>query len=251
MLRRLAERLKQQRSKKTDEVIVASSELKTDSESESEYILGDELKALLNQIITPKLSTLGLRWRGDCCWIGESVNGIRNIVNYSFITRGRFRGLLAWGVALDFLPLPSGNRFIYNRTEKSAKLHLFEWPEGYIDSFRGKPFVDGYGITSHRRDLAAETINQVIESELARIESFFKKASSIEGLIEIAEGQYFNNDSFGQMHSPHPSYVLSFLYAKNNRLDEALKMIDNAIVIDKNGNRMDLTFVKEKLQEIT
>jgi hypothetical protein len=64
---------------------------------QGEPIVGQELKELLNKIILPKVSQLGLKWRGDYLWIGENVNGIRNIVQYSRFTRSRNRGYISWG----------------------------------------------------------------------------------------------------------------------------------------------------------
>ncbi|WP_285717523.1 hypothetical protein [Pelosinus sp. IPA-1] len=67
--------------------------------------------------------------------------------------------MLKWGTAFDFIPLPQGKKIIYQKTEKAAKLQLFEAPIGYTSSFYGVAMKDGnrtaspYGINEIQKYL--------------------------------------------------------------------------------------------------
>lgn len=92
-----------------------------------------------------------------------------------------------------------------------------EYSEGYAKSFVGEKMVDGNGVASHYSQVAEKTITQAIEGELNNIASFFKRANSIEGIIQIAEDQ-IKNPKFPiyNMKFPSQEYILSFNYARNN-----------------------------------
>ncbi|MGG1515456.1 hypothetical protein ABE504_08580 [Paenibacillus oryzisoli] len=133
---------------------------------QGEPITGQALLNLLDNIISPRVSRLGLIWRGDCTWVSESINGIRKIVHYGRFTRSGNRGYISWGIALDFVMLPKGNKLVYSRTEKTAIIHVGEWSDGYLRSFRGEEMIDGIGIASHYDRIAEESLTQAIEGEL-------------------------------------------------------------------------------------
>lgn len=211
--------------------------------------MGEPLKLILDQLISPRLIQFGLKWRGDYYWIGENNDGIRRVVHYSLLTSGGYRGVLTWGVALDFVVLPSGGKLIYNRTARSAKLHLFEWPQGYIDCFSGTEIVDGNGVVSHSSQIIFQTLDKVINDELPNIERFFRKSSELEGLIEITKEQIEKNTSLGQIHNPSPMYILAFLYAKNGQKDKACDMLENTNSIIFNG-KITKEDIKKKLLAI-
>jgi hypothetical protein len=83
-------------------------------EPRGSLIEGERLKEILNETITPLLSPLGLIWRGDYHWVGETNNTIRKIFSYDLCKGGR--GTFSWGICTDFIPLPSGSRLVYHRT---------------------------------------------------------------------------------------------------------------------------------------
>ena len=59
----------------------------------------------------------------------------------------------------------------------------------------------------------------------SKIFNWFKTASSLEGLIQIAERQIETGKSYNQ-HSPNPKLVLAFLYCKASQKDKAVQMIE-------------------------
>lgn len=190
---------------------------------------GQALKDLLDRIVTPIVEPLGLRWRGDYYWIGESEGGIRKVLHYTLL---RGRGTFTWGVCLDFVKMPSGNKLVFNRTYKAAKLHLFERAPGYVASFYGTYIGDGEGtgVCSHARHHADRTISQSIAFLLNDIRTTFERMSTLDGVIAEAERQIAEigrHDNIYRHHSPPPAYVLAFLYSEAGRHQEALATLDS------------------------
>lgn len=212
-----------------------------------DLIQGQRLKDILNDTFSSKLAELGLRWRGDYYWIGEAENGIRKIVSIYLL---KARAVITWGVAFDFVSTVSGSKLIYNRTEKSATEHLFEWPIGYKNSFNGIKMVDGYGVFSLSNEYELKsTAKQALDGEYNSIKEWLERASSIEGAFEIAQEQASaaENDTLSetdyshmyQIHYPSPNYILAFLLAKLGNKEEAISMI-NDIGVDYFNNRFEL-----------
>lgn len=203
-----------------------------------ELIQGERLLSILNEIITPYMKELGLYWRGDYYWLGESKDSIRKVFKYDLLKGGQ--GTFSWGVSLDFISMPSGNKLVYHRTKKSVKQHLFEWPMGYSYCFYGCKIKHGDGVTEHwGTDKTQDTINRVISREYDGIKSWFDKTSNIIDLIEITEKQVYGKEKInGQeyniysMHHPSPKYTLAFLYAKVGRITDAKELLEAAKVID-------------------
>jgi hypothetical protein len=219
---------------------------------QGEPIVGQELKVLLDKIISPKVSELGLKWRGDYLWIGENVNGIRNIVQYNRFTKSGNRGYISWGIALDFVMVPKGKKLMFNRTEQTAIIHIGEWSEGYAESFLGKEMVDGNGVASHYSEVAEKSITQAIEGELNNIASFFKSAISIDGIIQIADEQITSPTSpIYNMKFPSPAYILAFIYAKLGQLVLANEYLKKDRFLSDEKNHTVLNLIKEKLAKLS
>lgn len=199
-------------------------------------IQGEALKSLLDISFSPVLYDLGLKWAGNYYWIGENQQGIRKVFHYSLL-KG-YRGHLEWGVSIDFIPLVSGSRLFYSRTEKSTKLHLFEWPKGYTCAFHGEKFVDGIGVASHHgEENTVKTLNQAINVDFRNIKDWFGKASTLEGVLEIAQEQVkgyilertgkCSCSNMYTIHYPSPKYVLCFLLGEAGKMEEALELFDS------------------------
>ncbi|WP_041045713.1 hypothetical protein [Gordoniibacillus kamchatkensis] len=102
--------------------------------------------------------------------------------------------------------MPNGNKLVYNRTEKTAMIHIGEWPDGYLRSFRGEEMIDGVGVASHCSRISEKTITQAIEGEINDIKAFYDKASSLDQIIEIANSQLENPESpYSEMRFPSPA----------------------------------------------
>jgi hypothetical protein len=86
------------------------------------------------------------------------------------------------------------------------------------------------------------TLKQAICGELNNIKGWFEKASSVEGILKIAQEQT-NNVNFERankksysnmygMHYPPCKYVLCFILGKAGRMDEALNLFDSLSLHD-------------------
>ncbi|GFZ92666.1 hypothetical protein GCM10008018_43910 [Paenibacillus marchantiophytorum] len=217
-----------------------------------EPIEGQELKELLNKIISPRVSELGLKWRGDYLWISENINGIRHIVEYGRFTRSSNRGYISWGVALDFVMVPKGKNLVFNRTEKTAIIHIGEWSKGYADSFLGVEMVDGKGVASHYEQIAERTITEAIDGELENISSFFEKVKNIEGIIQIVNEQINNPKSpIYKMKFPSPTYILAFIYAKLGQFDLANKYLKKDTFLSDEKNQFVLNLIEKEFSNLS
>lgn len=184
--------------------------------------------------------------------MGETKNGIRNLVQYYTFTKGGNRGCIAWGIALDFVMVPKGKKLTSNRTEQSAMIHMGEWAEGYANSFRGKEMKDGNGVASHYRDIAKKTIIQAMEGELDNIRSFFARASTLEGIIGIAEEQIHHPKSpIYTMKFPSPLYILAFIYAYRGEMDKALDSLEKDAYFSDEQNLVLKNRVKDHLFQLS
>jgi hypothetical protein len=205
----------------------------------------------LDRIISPRVSSLGLKWRGDYAWISENGNGIRKIFHYGRFTRSGNRGCISWGIALDFVMIPKGNKLVYNRTEKTAIIHVGEWAEGYLRSFRGEEMIDGIGVASHYSQIAEKTLTQAIEGELNHIKAFYDKTSNLDQIIEIAKNQLENPESpISKMRFPSPAYILAFIYAKLGNLQLAHDYLQKDRLISDPKNISLLNMVKDRLSQL-
>src|SRR5882757_8613940 len=99
----------------------------------------------LKEVISPRLSKIGLNFCNDYFWFSESMNSIRKVFRYSLLKGNQ--GTFVWGVCFDFIPTISRNTLKFHRTENSVILHLFEWTDEYANSFEGGK-LDG-GVISH------------------------------------------------------------------------------------------------------
>ncbi|MCD1261253.1 hypothetical protein B5M42_020850 [Paenibacillus athensensis] len=218
---------------------------------QGEPIVGEQLLQVLDTIISPRVSRYGLHWRGDHSWVSESNNGIRKIVHYGRFTKSGHRGYISWGIALDFVLIPIGNKLIYNRTKKTAIIHIGEWADGYLRSFRGKNMIDGVGVAAHYSQIAEKTIAQAIDGELERITTFYDKASDLEAIIEIAKSQLENPFSpFSNMRFPSPAYILAFIYAKLGDIQLATTYLQRDRWMSDPENRALFILVVEKLNHL-
>ncbi|MFJ8260207.1 hypothetical protein ACIQ4Z_23955 [Peribacillus asahii] len=173
-----------------------------------DLIQGDQLKALLNEVVTPYLSPLGLKWRGDNYWISEMNNSIRKVVAYNYSKGGG--GCLSYGVCLDFIPLPSDSKLRYFRTEKSVREHIW--------------IVGKDRISQWTKDNVKKSITKAITKDIQNIESWFNKIHSLEELRQIVYIQIKREDIY--VRYPSPLYVQAFIEAKLGNIDKGLELLE-------------------------
>lgn len=181
------------------------------------------LRDILNKIISPRLKNYGLVWNGKYLWFDQPHDSIRFVFYYTLL-KGE-TGTFTWGVCPDFNPtITASNKLQFHRTDKSVVPLLFDWPSEYSNSFLGGSLKNG--VTTHWGGKDAErSIKDLMDRYENQIFNWFKTASSLEGLIQIAEKQIEAGKSYNQ-HNPNPKLVLAFLYGKASQKDKALQMIE-------------------------
>jgi hypothetical protein len=177
----------------------------------------EDLKRLLHEILTPRLKAKGLDGHEGYLWFDQPKNNIRKVFQYIPLTGGQ--GTFAWGVCLDFVPAFSGEKLEFYRTDKSARPLLFAWTDTYADSFFGKPLNREIDTLNGVKE-AEKSVLSLFEKHNSDIDTWFKRAESIDGLIELAQEQVFTGKSY-DLHSPDPKLVLAFLMARVGREEEA------------------------------
>lgn len=180
------------------------------------------LQQILDETLAPKLQQIGLTKATNYSWHEQTLKEIRHGFSYTHLKGAT--GTFTWGVNLDFLPIIHRSKLEYHKSLKKYLHHLFEWTNEYSSSFTGGQMQNG--ITTHWGFKAAKkSIASLFDRYEHKIIKWFDTANSIENLVDIAERQV----SFGKyydIHFPRPKYVLAFLYAKTNRLDEAIKLFE-------------------------
>ncbi|MFJ8243877.1 hypothetical protein [Peribacillus asahii] len=174
----------------------------------NDLIQGDRLKELLDEVVTPYLSPLGLKWRGDYYWIGENNNSIRKVFAYNPSKGGM--GSFSYGVCLDFVPLRSGSTLRYCRTDKSVKEHIW---------VNGKDWISQW-----TDDNVKDSITKAIKRDMKNIEAWFKKVHSLEELRKIVYMQIKREDIY--VRYPSPLYVQAFIEAKLDNIDKGLELLE-------------------------
>ncbi len=181
------------------------------------------LRDILDRVISPRLKKHGLVWNSKYLWFDQPHDAIRRVFHYVLL-KGE-TGTFNWGVCPDFIPtITPSNKLQFHRTDKSVTPLLFEWPNEYANSFAGGNLKGG--ITTHwgRRE-TERSIKDLMDRYENQIAEWFKAASSLEGLTQIAERQVETGKSFN-LHNPSPKLVLVFLYSRMSQMDKAIQMID-------------------------
>ena len=200
------------------------------------------LQELLDEILTPKFQQIGLTKSTNFTWHEQTLKEIR--LGFTYTQLKGASGTFTWGVNLDFIPTVNNNKIEYHKTVKNYLHHLFEWTDEYSNSFIGKPVTKGvtthFGLKETKKSIMA-----LFERNESKIFNWYEKAKSIENLIDIAEKQV-NFGEYYEIHSPRAKYTLAFLYARANRINDALKLYDSfgMSYFDKNEG------IKEKLRTV-
>ena len=178
-------------------------------------------KNVLDEALSPRLSLIGLEQVSDYFWVSDFSNGIARVFQYLLLKGGQ--STFSWGVCLDFLPLVRSGKLKYAKTRKGAVAHLYQWTKEYGSSFLGGGLEGGvcseWGEANARR-----SINALLTKYEGSISDWYETASSLEGLIGLAEFQVAQEAPYS-LHSPDPEYVLAFLLAKSGAKAEALKSL--------------------------
>jgi hypothetical protein len=202
------------------------------------------LHDILIEILSPAMSKLNMTEQKYGQWTSPFNGGIGRIFKYTPLKGGQ--GTFTWGVGFNFLPIISGNRLIFQRTTKSIKPHLFEWPNEYSNSFFGGDLRNGV-CSEWGEGEASHSIQRLFDRNQNKIFTWFDTASTMEGALSIVQDQVHFQKAY-KFHSPSPDYVLTFLLAKSGFIDKALIQFDKL----QHGplNEETISSLKSKLVEI-
>jgi hypothetical protein len=183
------------------------------------------LKTILHHNLTPLLKPLGVsKYNGEYLWHSDfNDEGIKLVFKYTLM-KGE-SGLFSWGACFGDIPTYTQAKELKNhRTDKSTTLHLWDWPKGYSRSFEGggKPtdLISHWGETKCR-----QTLHDVFIKYRSEIESWYKKANTNTGCLELVNKQISNGGAYN-VHSPNPKYILIFLTAKAGDKAKAFELLN-------------------------
>ena len=100
------------------------------------FLTPTEWKTLMDQVLSPLMEReLGLTHLGGYLWAGPWEDHRRKIVQV-FLTNQAY-GTLQWGWSLGFVPHVSGKKLAWHRTDKSARLDVWEVSRDFIEAGTG------------------------------------------------------------------------------------------------------------------
>ena len=178
-------------------------------------VTSEIIKKLLIKHIVPVAKELGLiNSINNNQWFNHfNENGIKHVIQFQK-TKGN-QAILAYGNCFEFLPTISGsNKIVNHRTDKSTKLHLFEYANTATKKyfFRTKQLES---ISLNNEKEFEKTLSNCILGHKEIIRNWFKNNTSLNQNIASCIRQSNQNDGYAQ-HYPTYDYVLSFLYSKNS-----------------------------------
>lgn len=95
------------------------------------FLTPTEWKALMDEVLSPLMEReLGLIYLGGYLWAGPWEDHRRKIVQVFLINQAY--GTLQWGWSFDFVPHVSGKKLAWHRTDKSARLDVWEVSRDFI-----------------------------------------------------------------------------------------------------------------------
>lgn len=182
----------------------------------------ERIKELLIKHVAPVAIELGLTSSTNKNqWFNQfDKNGIKHVIQFQQ-SKGN-EAILSYGNCFEFIPTISGsNKIVNHRTDKSTKLHLFEYANTATKKhfFKTKQLEP---ISLHNEKEFEKTLSNSILGHKEIIENWFRSNSSIIQNIETCLDQLNQKEKYS-LHYPTHDYVLSFLYSKNNEQLKANK----------------------------
>ena len=96
------------------------------------FLTPTEWKTLMDQVLSPLMEReLGLTYLGGCLWAGPWEDHRRKLVQVFLVNQAY--GTLQWGWSLDFVPHVSGKKLAWHRTDKSARLDVWEVSRDFVE----------------------------------------------------------------------------------------------------------------------
>jgi len=202
--------------------------------SDSNLVQGSELKIILNDIISPRLSARDFKWDKGYKWINNTNEGIVSIIKYDLIKGGC--GTFSWGVYLDCVPKICGRKMKGIGSKSYLVQHLFEWTKEYASSFVGGNMDGGIALHWGRRK-TKKSIEDLFNKIEPSMYEWLKRAVSINALIPVAEKQISDKGNY-VIHAPRPDLILACLFIEAYEFEKANSIIDGLDIDDEIRIRM-------------
>lgn len=178
-------------------------------------IQGPALKSKLNEIASPRLAPLHVTWCGDYRWVQTGDVSIRRIVQFNLMKGAG--GIMSWGYSLSFVPAIVGGRIAYHRSDKRARMDIFEFESSYVENVKGGPRYRGVFREARQLDV---TLDLYLQEVIPQIQDWWDKIGDIEQIdCELEQQQQTR-----QFHYPSPTYVLSFVKAAQGDHEAAQRL---------------------------
>jgi len=204
-------------------------------------ITANELKQLLDKEVSPLLLKRNLQYDGQYTWYGEMENHMRKSVSV-FLLKGTV-GIFKWSVTFDFIPLPSGERLVYSRTEKNIKAHLFELPDDYLQSFRGSSGLEvwkksackfsRHGKQENPTDDISAQIRTAFVADVEKLSHLHDECTTIADALKVVDDKLNsqnNMDIFHRLFPPSPIYVKAFLLTATGKKREGKDLLEQHLL---------------------
>lgn len=186
-----------------------------------------ELKVILNELITPRLNSIGLtKYDGGYYWFSEfNKLGIKRVFHYQLM-KGE-TGTFTYGNCFEFIPTYNGSgKIINHRTDKSTRTHITEMTEGWRNSFSGGKFTDR---TSHwGEEECRNSIANLLSKYLPIMTNWWTENETYEQNIKTAENQTKIGGGYRIIH-PRANYFKAFLLAKCGDKNNAIEIIEQEL----------------------
>lgn len=207
------------------------SESQKPQKAASLHLSHTEFKLLLDQEISPIMRKKGFRYDGRYTWYGDMENHMRKSVSV-FLLKGP--AIFRWSVTFDFIPLPSGNRLTYSRTEKSIVAHMYEYPKDWVHSFLGKAEPEAWWYSPCKMTLSgkdqADIIRQIHRAyacELERFEHWHSQIHTLEDALRMVSEKIGPDGApLYPFLVPSPVYVKAFLQAATGEAQEGRALLE-------------------------
>lgn len=154
------------------------------------FLTPTEWKALMDQGLSPLMEReLGLTYLGGYLWAGPWEDHRRKLVQVFLINQAY--GTLQWGWSLDFVPHVSGKKLAWHRTDKSARLDVWEVSRDFIEAGTGlarkKREAVVFSAYGSNRDGIAERHRRAFGVLLPLIRTYYAGTDTPEKLLAAME----------------------------------------------------------------
>ncbi|MFD2939365.1 hypothetical protein [Flavobacterium notoginsengisoli] len=186
----------------------------------NEVLLAKRLE-IFEEKVTPKLAEIGLKnWNGKYTWFSDfNEQGIKHVVEYN-LYKG-FSGSFTYGNCFDFISTISNEKWINHKTDKSTKILFFNRLEGSQKTLDRGSLIDPDRISTVNEEKFNSGLDKVLRTNLPKLKQWFSVNETIEqniqSLISLTKNPPYE---IGQRIISF-EYLLAFLYAHQNDLNEA------------------------------